>query len=289
MTSVPIPPATSPALERLRASLTAGFASGPLALPVLPMVASRVMTLANNPDADVADLSELIHQDQALASNVLRIANSAAYRAGEAIVSLRQAVMRLGLAVLSEIAMAACLHSDTFNTPGFDATRKRLLLHAFIAGGFARELARQKRRNVEVMFLCGLLHSIGRPVVLHLLCSLRRARPLPLSETEASALMSEFHHRAAAAITVAWQLPQQVQVAAVHYENPAGAPAFGEETRLTALAAALADWVVYGRPADENGAREFPAWAELNFYPDEVDAVLERRAALEEAGAAFGT
>lgn len=277
-------------MDRLRASLSAGFQSGQLTLPVLPMIASRVMTIANDAEADVADLSDLIHKDQALASNVLRIANSAAYRTGEAIVSLRQAVMRLGMAVLSEIAMAACLQSDTFSTPGFDPTRKELLLHAFIAGGFARELARQKRRNVEVMFLCGLLHSIGRPVVLHLLCAMRRGQPAtPLSEPEAVALMQEFQHRAAAAVTVAWNLPQQVQVAAVHYENPAAAPAFVEETRLTALASRLADWVVRGDPVDEAAVRELPAWAELNFYPDEVDLVVGRRAALEEAGAAFAS
>ena len=277
-------------MDRLRASLSAGFQSGQLTLPVLPMVASRVMTIANDAEADVADLSDLIHKDQALASNVLRIANSAAYRTGEAIVSLRQAVMRLGMAVLSEIAMAACLQSDTFSTPGFDPARKELLLHAFIAGGFARELARQKRRNVEVMFLCGLLHSIGRPVVLHLLCALRRGQPgPPLAEREAVALMQEFQHRAAAAVTLAWNLPQQVQVAAVHYENPAAAPAFVEETRLTALASRLADWVVRGDPVDEAAVRELPAWAELNFYPDEVDGVVGRRAALEEAGAAFAS
>jgi hypothetical protein len=33
--------------------------------------------------------------------------------------------------------------------------------------------------------------------------------------------------------------------------------------------------------------RARPAWAELNFYPDDVDAVLERRAALEESAAIF--
>jgi len=76
------------------------------------------MTMAGDPDPDVADLSDLIHKDQTLASGVLRIANSAAYCTGDPIVSLRQAVMRLGMSILSEIAMAACLRSDGLKTPG---------------------------------------------------------------------------------------------------------------------------------------------------------------------------
>jgi HD-like signal output (HDOD) protein len=275
-------------LARVREMLAAGFDSGKLTLPVLPLIAGRVMALANDPNADVADLSDLIHQDQALASNVLRIANSAAYSAGEPIVSLRQAVMRLGMAVLSEIAVAACLQGNTFRTPGHDAYRRRLLVHAFVAGGFGKELARLKRRNVEAAFLCGLLHSIGHPVVLHLIATALPAGTLAkLSEAEVRSLGLEFHRAAAATVTAAWNLPQQVQVVAVHHENPAAAPAFADEARMTALAAQLAGWIVYASPSDAAAVRELPGWAELNYYPDDVDAVLARRDALAESASVF--
>jgi HD-like signal output (HDOD) protein len=288
MSVPPSPSIDSPALARIRAVLTAGFETGKLALPVLPMVAGRVMALTNDPNADVADLSDLIHQDQALAGNVLRIANSAAYSAGEPIVSLRQAVMRLGMSVLSEIAVAACLQGNTFRTPGHDVYRRRLLVHAFVAGGFAKELARLKRRNVEAAFLCGLMHSIGHPVVLHVIATALPAGTLAkLSEAEVSLLGREFHRPAATAVTVAWNLPQQVQVAAVHHENPAAAPAFVDEARMTALAAQLAGWVVFSSPPDAGAVRELAGWAELNFYPDDVDAVLARRDALAESASAF--
>lgn len=288
MSSAHVSVAPSPVLARIRAALTQGFDSGQLALPVLPTVAGRVMALAGDEDADVADLSDLIHQDQGLAGNVLRIANSAAYCSGEPIVSLRQAVMRLGMTTLSEIAIAACLQGKTFRTPGHDNYRRRLLVHAFIAGGFAKELARHLRRNVEAMFLCGLLHSVGHPVVMHLIATLLPAGTLAnLSEEEVAALGCEFHRAAAAAVTVAWKLPQQVQVAAVHFEQPDAAPEFVDEARLTALAANLATWVVSGPAGDANEVRALPWWAELNFYPDDVDAVLERRETLAESASAL--
>ena len=71
--------------------------SSNLELPVMPRVASKVFTLTNDPKSEVSDLSKLIHSDQSIASHVLRIANSAAYGGGEQIVSLQQAVTRLGM------------------------------------------------------------------------------------------------------------------------------------------------------------------------------------------------
>jgi hypothetical protein len=108
-----------------------------------------------------------------------------------------------------------------------------------------------------------------------------------LAEADVAALGREFHRAAAAAVTVAWKLPQQVQIAAVHFEDPAHAPAFGDEARLTALAAQLAGWVVYGNPPDAGMVRTLPAWAELNFYPDDVEAVLDRREVLAESASAL--
>lgn len=245
------------------------------------------MTLAGNPAADAADLSDLIHQDQTLAGNVLRIANSPAYRAGDAIVSLRQAVMQLGFSVLSEIAVAACLNSETFRAPGYEPLRKRLLAHAFVTGGFAKELARRKRRNVEAMFLCGLLHSVGRTVALRLIAEAHAGAGEKPAEPVVLELIAAHQSELAARVTAAWNLPPQVQTAATHHAAPEAAPAFVDETRTVALAAALASWSLQGETTDESAVRALPAWAELNYYPDEVDAVLERRAALLESAAVF--
>jgi len=278
---------SSAAREAIRARIVTGLAKDTLALPVLPAVAGRVMLLANDPDADVADLSDLIHQDQALAGNVLRIANSAAYCTGEPIVSLRQAVMQLGGVVLSEIAVAACLNGEGFRAAGYEPLRKRMLMHAFITGGFAKELARRKRRNVEAMFLCGLLHSVGRTVVLRLIAEAQPGTTARLAEPDALMLVDELQSGVAAQVTAAWKLPQQVQVVAVHHVAPSAAPSFVDETKLVALAARIAGWVVCEELPDEAAVRALPAWAELNFYPDDADAVLERRGALKQSAAVF--
>ncbi len=287
MTTVPPQVARALTLGAARAALLEGLRSGRLELPVLPAIAGNVLTMSNDPDADVADLSDLIHKDQALAGNVLRIANSAAYCTGEPIVSLRQAVMRLGMGVLSEIAVAACLQGEGFRAPGYDAHRRRLLVHAFVAGGFAKELARQKRRNVEAMFLCGLLHSIGKPVVLILVATMQRGNPALLSTDDMEALVAEFHREAARAVTTAWKLPQVVQAAAVHHGDPEAARGFVDEVRTVTLAAHLATWALGPAAGDAAPARACAEWEPLNFYPDDIDAVLARRETLVASAGAF--
>ncbi len=260
----------------IRSAIGQALAARNLKLPVLPHVAGRVMTLTQDPNADLADLSSLIHQDQSLAGNVVRIANSAAYCTGEPIVSLRQAVMQLGMTTLSEIAIAACLQGDALTAPGYERLRKEMLAHAFVSAGFAKELARCRRSNVEVAFLCGLLHTIGLPVGLATIARLGNGRVQRPGETEALGLAREFQKEIAEVVTAEWKMPREVQVVAVHHQDPEAAPAFVDETKFTALAGRLAGWFLKPDGTARETLQTLPVWAELNLYPDEVEAVFDR-------------
>jgi HD-like signal output (HDOD) protein len=244
--------------------------------------------LASDPDAEVSDLSDLIHQDQALAANVLRFANTAAYNTGEVIMSLKQAIMRLGVAMVSGIAVAACMESDAFKTPGYDACRRRLMTHALISGGFARIIAKMKRLDVEVMFLCALLHTVGRPVVLRLISELDGGAGARLTDEQVNALLREFDHLAATDVTIAWNLPDYVQVAAIYHQDPKQAPGYLVETRMTALAGKLASWVNSDDPEhDEQSVRDWPEWEADEFDDSEVDDLIDRGGELKQSAASM--
>lgn len=272
----------------LRRILHHALASGEMHLPVLPRVTGRVMTVTQDPNADLVELSDLIHQDQSLAGNVLRIANSAVYCAGEPIVSLRQAVMQLGLATLGEIALAACLQSQALSAPGHGQLQREMFAHAFVSAGFAKELARCRRDNVEVAFLCGLLHRIGLTVALGAIARLETNPANRLNEADALALAREFEPLFAAAVTVAWKLPPEVQAVALHHHAPEQAPTFMVEAKLTALAGSLARSFLQPDDAAAESLPTLPAWADLNLYPDDVAAVLARGKILTASIPAFG-
>ena len=79
--------------EALRTLVTKNLEEGNLDLPLLPPVADQVLMVCNNPRADSTKLSTLIQQDQALAAQILRIANSPAYLPRSPIGSLTQVIM----------------------------------------------------------------------------------------------------------------------------------------------------------------------------------------------------
>lgn len=248
---------------------------GTLHLPVLPEIAGRVISLANDPNADLQDLCELIEQDQVLAATVLRFSNSAAYSCGETIDSLHQAILRLGMMIVSGIAIAACIDGEAFRSPQYDDLRRRYLTHALVTGGFSRVLARLSRREVESMFLCGLLHSVGKPVVLRAIGDLQSGAAVLINEPQADTLVEEFHNAAAAIATASWNLPRPVQIVATHYRDPEGTDECRFEAGLVRLAARLATWVIENEPPDDRSLHEFPEWETLSLDPDEIDELIE--------------
>jgi HD-like signal output (HDOD) protein len=104
-------PATDDALH---GELIERIDSGSLDLPLLSDTAAKVMELCGDASCDARRLAELIQRDQGLAGHVLRVANSAAYAPTERIVSLQQAVSRMGLTAMRDIALAIAIRGKVF-------------------------------------------------------------------------------------------------------------------------------------------------------------------------------
>ena len=78
--SAELPQATdATATEPLEQLLIERIRKGAIELPLLPQVATRILGMVYDPNAEAAKLAALIHQDQALAAHVIRIANSPAF------------------------------------------------------------------------------------------------------------------------------------------------------------------------------------------------------------------
>ncbi len=243
----------------------------------MPRVASKVFTLTDDPNAEVSELSQLIHSDQSIASHVLRIANSATYGGGDQIVSLQQAVARLGMNLLGEIAIAVSIQSDIFKVPGYEAQITQLLRHALASAAYGKEIARKRRRNVEGQFLCGLLHSVGKPIAVQLIARIAKEKSLEIDKKSVAQLVGAFHHKIASKVAVDWKLPEQLQTTTIYFKKYESAPSFKDESAATYLSQLLASWLI--NPANFNAASlsEDPVFGYLNFYPDDAQDLLAKK------------
>jgi putative nucleotidyltransferase with HDIG domain len=275
--------------DPLRAAVAHRLATGQLSLPMLPRVASQVVALVGSPTTDANRLSELIHRDPALAGQVLRIANSPAYMPRMPIVSLQQAVSRLGLNVVSEIAFAASLQSGVFRVPGYESVLNQLWRHALASGAFAKEIARVRRLNVESAFLCGLLHSVGKPALLQLVNDVAKGNTsMRVGPIALVAVLDDLHTLVGVRIAEQWGLPKPVAAAIEHSAAYAQAGAFRQEAMITFLADRLATHAIEpARFGGDGGFRETPVIADLNLYPDDVTGLLARRDRVMELVAAM--
>lgn len=255
-------------------------------LPILPDAAARVLALCEDEKTDAKAIEAVLERDPSLASHVLRVANSSAYAPKETIVSLQQAVSRLGLGALRNIVLAISLQGRVFKVPGHQARVRAIWVHCAVAAAFARELARMLRKSVEGAFLCGLLHDVGRPIVLQATVdalSHRSKEPLPEALLETA--MNEFHEGIAARMLEAWKLADWAVAVVAHHHEPAKAEPFEQEARITRLADLLSHWAL-----GEGGPEAFPAdpvVAELNLYPEDFEKLLAYRGKALEFSEAF--
>src|SRR5689334_1155092 len=152
--------------EPLANTLAERIATGKLELPVLPDAATQIVSQTSNPNCDFKAVAELIKRDQAMATHLLRIANSPLYRPRSQIVSLQHALSRLGTSAVRDIALIISVKTRTFQADGFAKEVRDMFQHSLATAVFGQEIARMRRWNVDEAFLCGLLHDIGRPVLL---------------------------------------------------------------------------------------------------------------------------
>jgi len=135
-------------------------------LPSPPVVAMRVIELAQDPEADIGKVADVISMDPALAAKVLRVANSPIYAMRRKSENLRQAITQLGLngtlMLALSFSLAATMHNHA--DQGFDY--KRYWHRSLAAATCARRLGMMvKLRSSEELFLAGLLQDIGMLVL----------------------------------------------------------------------------------------------------------------------------
>lgn len=240
----------------LAALVEARIASGDIELPVFPASAQEVLTLCDSPDIDAKKLASVIQHDASLAGHFLAIANSAAFRIGAPLVTLQQALTRLGTRQTKHVAIVVVCKTRAFDDRRHPERAAKLLAHALSTAIFAQEIARSRRLNVEEAFLAGLLHDIGRPAVLQLCAETGADREA------ADACATRLHERVGGLIAKSWSMRASVVEAIAGHHAPA--------VKGLCAIVQLADVLAHG----ERDLAKHPAADVLNLYPEDVERLV---------------
>lgn len=284
-----VPEQTLPPLPPvIRKMLAEAMENGSLELPHLPGTAAEIMSLCNNEEVEARELAELVERDQSIASHVLKTANSVMYAPTEPIVSLQQAISRMGITALRDIAMSITLKGNVFDVPGYGVKVRNMWMHSAVTAMYSREVARKLRRSVEGAFLVGLLHDAGKPLVMQNLVRLaakKTDKPIPPVIMEAA--MNEFHANIGAKMVEAWNMPNWMVECVRYHHDYKKAEEQRDELLIVHLADELSHWALDPNRRDEDFPAEMPVIWDLNLYADDLADLLRMRGKVLEITEAF--
>lgn len=132
-------------------------------IATLPEITVRIIELVENPTSTAQDLHNVISNDPALCSRILKVVNSSFYGLPGQIGSINRAIVLLGLNAVKNIAISASL-AKLFRGGDLCArfSARDLWSHSIATATAAKLLADELNIGIpDEAFLAGLIHDIG--------------------------------------------------------------------------------------------------------------------------------
>lgn len=206
-------------LARVMRRLDEGMLSGD-ALPRRPQLLPQLMSALHARGSNAATLAAIIGQDPVLSANLLRIANSAAYRRSlQPLENLERVVVKVGNDGL-ETLLASALVQPVLNLEDLDHRRMAAVLwrHAQLASASAADHARLVEGIDPLpLHLAAQLPSLANLLVVR---NLDRLSNMPLDPLAQLQLLQRSQYALSAGIARRWELSEAVVEALAERQGP---------------------------------------------------------------------
>ena len=131
-------------------------------------MARHVVDLALDPDVSATRITNVVSKDPVLATRVIQLANSAFSAPATEITSIGEAVVRMGTGPVRNVVTAACLSALSADPKIYGRHGRDHIDHSIGTAYLAWLLADRADESPDEAFLYGLLHDIGKLVILKL-------------------------------------------------------------------------------------------------------------------------
>ncbi|MCW8109407.1 HDOD domain-containing protein [Alteromonas ponticola] len=184
-----------------------------LVLPTLPAIALKVRKAADDPDINLNQMADVVGKDPSLSARMIKIANSAYMGRTVKVNSIGQAVTRIGLVQIKNIATALAMEQlfVSKNEVVADFMRREwdrtVLVVANSMAMLQTYTQRTKKRemSLDTMTLAALVHSIG---VLPILTEAERHEEVFASPTFLEVAIDKLSGPIGGSITREWSFGQ---------------------------------------------------------------------------------
>ena len=229
-------------------------------LPPMSNVVMRVMTLIQDPAVSIHDLANEISKDPAITASIIKLSNSAYYRASKPIRTVQESLMTLGIKTVKEIILLTAskkiLNKDL---PGYQLEAESMWLHSLVVAELSARIAIQKKTGIpkDLAFTSGLLHDIGKVIlaqffpskILEIKPELKTSK---LSFTEIERKYFGYDHQEVGMKALqTWNFPEELKEVVAYHHNPDQAKNFQKLVSVVHVANQIA--VISGIGIDIGG------------------------------------
>ncbi len=197
-------------------------------LPPMPQVMFKAREIMNDPKSNFAALSDILETDQAMATRILRLSNSAYYGLAGKVTSVQHASVLLGYKTVGEIvsmAGSSTLLGDSME--GYKLDSGDLWVHSLAVALGAKMIAKKVKPDQENdAFAAGLIHDSGKIVLDKYLMERQILFESFMKEGDRSFLEAEKtilgfdHSEIAALMCKAWKIPNVLTNAICFHHTP---------------------------------------------------------------------
>lgn len=181
-----------------------------LVLPTLPETAVRVREAADNPDINLMQMADVIAHDPALSARMIKVANSAFLGRTVKVETLNQAVTRIGLRQIKNIATAMAMEQlfvsknplvKDYLSKSWGSTVDTASLAIALMQFYVKAHRHSTSLSVDTITLAALVHNIG---ILPILTEAERHQEVFANPTFLNQAISRLAGRIGGAIMRAW-------------------------------------------------------------------------------------
>jgi HD-like signal output (HDOD) protein len=218
------------------------FESGVIGLPVLPTIVQKIRETIASPNYSIDALAKLLELDAVISVRLITVANSVVYRGREKVLTVRQAVPRLGTKETDNIVMAI-VNRNLYQTEEkeLQGLMERLWKHS-LATAFCSKLLAEKLKlgEQDSYFTMGLIHDLGKVPLLQAISTLRAKGDESMKALDLSvinSILKDAHETLGAGLLKNWDFAEQfIRVAQMHED-----PVLSDKTEKSILIVHLAN------------------------------------------------
>jgi len=195
-------------------------------LPTIPIVATKILLLLDDPDVSVEEIADMMLTDQVMTARVMKLLNSPVYKPTQEITSLKRALVYLGLRHVRELALTTSVIN------AFDGTSGALELNSFwehsFGVGMVSKIIAQKigYQDLEKAYIAGIIHDLGEVFLSNFLrepflevLEYIKANPVKLVDAE-ELLLGTTHCEIGLCMARKWNFPDSYCDVIAHHHAP---------------------------------------------------------------------